>query len=299
MARKYEFLSDAQVEEFLNRGYIVLHDCFPCETAEAWTSLAFTRLGFDPNDSSTWERPQIHMPASLRVEWKEFMSKAWGAACELVGGEDRLKQPCLLGNSFIVNFYNGADRDWQPPSAQSPGWHKDGDFFLHFLDSPEQALLSLIIWSDIDHQGGGTFVAGDSVAPVARLLAAHPEGIRPGGFDFKAMIAECRDFTEFTGRAGDVVLLHPYILHASSQNASGKPRFLTNPAIQLTEPMKFHRANPDDYSVVELAVLRALGVDHLDFQPTSPREAIVPERVRIQQWMLEEEQARLAGTAPG
>src|SRR5207237_6523017 len=133
-------------------------------------------------DPSTWEKGQIHMPATKRVTWREFMPKAWGAACDLVGGEEPLKQPCLLGNSFIVNFHNGADRPWQPPSAEAPGWHKDGDFFLHFLDSPEQALLSLIIWSDIGHQGGGTFVCGDSVAPVARFLAAHPEGVRAGGF---------------------------------------------------------------------------------------------------------------------
>jgi hypothetical protein len=47
----------------------------------------------------------------------------------------------------------------------SPDWHKDGDFFRHFLDSPEQGLLTIVLWSDIEERGGGTFIAPDSVAP--------------------------------------------------------------------------------------------------------------------------------------
>ena len=58
----------------------------------------------------------------------------------------------------------------------SVGWHKDGDFFRHFLDSPEQGLLTFVLWSDIEPRGGGTFVAADSVPVVARTLAAAPGG---------------------------------------------------------------------------------------------------------------------------
>jgi hypothetical protein len=41
-------------------------------------------------------------------------------------------------------------------------------------------------------------------------------------------------------------------------------------------------------------VLRALGVDYLDFVPTAPRERVVPERVRKQQARAAAENARLA-----
>ncbi len=288
-------LTDAQKEQFLTEGHIVLHDCFSREVAEEMTAHAFARLGYDQNDPTTWAKARIHMPSANRYELKTFAPKAWEAACTLVGGEDRLKQPVLIGDGFIVNFHERRDQPWQPPSAQSPGWHKDGDFFLHFLDSPEQGLLTLILWSDIAPRGGGTFVACDSVAPVARLLAAHPEGLRPGQFHFGDLIRECRDFREFTGQTGDIVLLHPYILHATSQNLSGKPRFLTNPAISLRDPMRFDREDPNDFSLVEQAILRALGVERLEFTPSAPRERIVPERERIQKQMLEEERARLAG----
>jgi hypothetical protein len=154
-------------------------------------------------------------------------------------------------------------------------------------------LLTVVIWSDILPESGGTFIAPDSVPLITRYLAEHPEGLHP----YKTgahLINECREFMEVTGKAGDVVFVHPFMLHASSQNPSRRPRFMTNPTVILNEPMNFNRDNPDDFSLVERSVCNALGVERYDFQPTAPREAIVPERVRRQQKMLEEEQARIA-----
>jgi hypothetical protein len=170
----------------------------------------------------------------------------------------------------------------------------DGDFFRHFLDSPEQGLLTIVLWSDIEHRGGGTFVAADSVAPVARLLAERRDGVLPDDFDYEDLISQCTSFVETTGRLGDVVLMHPYMPHAVSQNHRGTARFITNPPIALKEPMRFDRADPAEHSPVERAVLRALGVQRLDYRPTAARESVVPERVLLQQRMGEEEQARLA-----
>jgi len=174
------------------------------------------------------------------------------------------------------------------------GWHKDGDFFRHFLDSPEQGLLTIVLWSDIEHRGGGTFVAPDSVAPVARLLAERREGVLPDDLHYDELISQCTSFVEITGRLGDVVLMHPYMLHAVSQNHRGTARFITNPPIALREPMRFDRADPTERSPVERAVLRALGVERLDYRPAAARESVVPERVLRQQRMEREEQARLA-----
>jgi hypothetical protein len=290
-------LTDQQVEFFLEHGYVTIPECFTRTDAQAWLDEAWIRLGYDPHDPTTWLQKRVHMPSQRRVEVKAFAPKAWGAACQLLGGEDRIEQPYTWGDGFIVNLGLGAERDWEPPSASAPGWHKDGDFFRHYLDSPEQGLLTLVRWSDIEPRGGGTFVAADSVDPVARLLAGRPDGILPDEFDYDALIAQCDHFVETTGRLGDVVLLHPYVLHAVSQNHRGTARFITNPPITLREPMRFDRSDPADHSLVEQAVLRALGVDRLDFRPTGARERVVPERVLQQQQMAEEEQARLAEAA--
>ena len=65
----------------------------------------------------------------------------------------------------------------------------------------------------------------------------------------------------------------------------------------LREPMNFLRPDADDFSLVEQAVLRGLGVDRLDFVPTAPRENVVPERVRRQQARAIAENARLAAAS--
>ena len=101
-------------------------------------------------------------------------------------------------------------------------------------------------------------------------------------------------FVEATGEVGDVYLLHPFILHAKAQNVLRLPRIITNPPVTLAEPMRFDRTDPDEHSLVERAVLRALDVERLEFAPAAARQNVVPERVLRQQRMSEQEQARLA-----
>ncbi|HEX6471805.1 MAG TPA: phytanoyl-CoA dioxygenase family protein [Streptosporangiaceae bacterium] len=295
MTADYRVLTGEQAEQFLDRGYVVIRDCFSREAAEEYTKTIWIRLGYDPDDPSTWAEPAVHMPAHREIDVARFAPKAWDAVCDLVGGAERIAGPYTWGDGFIVNLWKGADQAWSPPSPRSTGWHKDGDFFRHFLDSPEQGLLTLVLWSDVAHQGGATFVAAGSVGPVARFLAGRPDGVLPDGFPFPELVAECDEFVEATGRVGDVFLLHPYMLHAKSQNVLRRPRFITNPPVQLAEPMRFDRPDPADFSLVERAVLRGLGVERHEFRPLAPRESVVPERVRRQARMKAEEQARLAG----
>ena len=218
--------------------------------------------------------------------------------CELCGGGDRINSDTQWGNGFIANHGWGRDKEWNAPSAEAPGWHKDGDFFLHFLDSAEQALLVVVLFSDIHPRGGGTFIACDSVAPVTRYLSAHPEGVEPNKFPWKDLVRDCTDFRETTGKAGDVFLLHPYMLHASSYNHRPEARLMINPCLNFLEPMRFdRRADGSVYSPVEKAILHALGVEHYAFQPAAPRRKIIPERIARQQKMLEEEKERLAARA--
>jgi hypothetical protein len=287
-------LSAEQVDSFVEHGYVRIAECFTRADAQPWLDEAWVRLGYERDDPSTWAEQRVHMPSLRHVEVADFAPKVWGAACQLLGGEDRIEQPYTWGDGFIANLGLGADRPWEPPSAASPDWHKDGDFFRHFLDSPEQGLLTIVLWSDIEERGGGTFIAPDSVAPVARLLERRREGVLPDDFPYDELIAQCSTFVETTGRLGDVVLMHPYMLHASSQNHRGTARFITNPPIALREPMRFDRDDPAEHSPVERAVLRALGVERLDYRPAAPREDVVPERVLRQERMREEEAARLA-----
>lgn len=269
-------LSEADRAHFLERGYVIIRNAVPLEQVREWQELAWQRLGYDRNAPATWEKERVHLPPSRAVTVETFAPRAFAATCEVVGGEERIQRPYFWSDVFVCNLAEGADKPWQPPAAQATGWHKDGYFFRHFLDSPEQGLLTIVAWTDVVSHGGGTFIALDSVGVVARHLAAHPEGVPAGAFG--SLIGQCKEFEEVTANAGDVVLLHPYMLHAVSQNTLRRPRFITNPLLMLKEPMNFNRAD-SAYSLIEAAVLRALDVESYDFRPTAPREGNVPEWV--------------------
>jgi len=294
-------LSESEIESFITRGYLKLSGCFSRERALESTARACERLYCSLHDRATWPSGRMRPPESQRVSFESIAPKAWQAACELVGGVDRVAQPCTWGDGFIINFGRQPELEWQPPSPEPHAcfnWHKDGDFFRHFLDSPEQGLLVIGVFSDIEPRGGGTFIASDSVGHVARLLAAHPEGLLPSELraPTRAIVDRCEHFLETTGEIGDVYLLHPFMVHSQSINASERARFIVNPPVKLREPMRFARERASEHSPVERAVLRALGVERHEFVLSRPREAVVPERLALER-SIWEERARLAGAS--
>ena len=107
----------------------------------------------------------------------------------------------------------------------------------------------------------------------------HPDGTQ-AGYLIPGLIEQCSDFAELTGEAGDVALVHPYMLHRVSVNASDRPRFIANMPVVLAKPMCFDRPPGDAYSLVELAVLRALNVPRFDFKQTRAPLRVQPFRSR-------------------
>jgi Phytanoyl-CoA dioxygenase (PhyH) len=286
-------LTQADIDHFLQYGFVTIKEAFSPDLAAERAAACYRRLGIDPNDRSTWKEDRIHMGGDQYLQVRDIAPRVLGAMEDLLG-EDRMAGEPRWSDHYIVNLAERWDQPWIPPGPEAPGWHKDGDFFQHFLDSPEQGLLVFVCWTDVVHHGGPTYVATDSVPVIAKFLAAHPEGVPPNGFKFSQLIRECKDFVEATGKAGDVTLLHPFTLHCVSQNLLRFPRIITNPPVSLKEPMCFDRAD-GNYSPVEQSVLRALGVDRYPFVPTGERVRIVPERVRLQQERMERE--RLAALA--
>jgi hypothetical protein len=285
MAHEFQVLTPEQQQHFIEKGYVTVKGTLDRDLAKEWTDEAYVRLGYDPVDRSTWTKDIVWMDRNHIAPIKDISPKAWAALGDVCGGEDRIETKVMeiesehfttinateWSDAFIVNFRRGADKPWMKPSAEAGGWHKDGSFFRHFLDSREQGLLTVVYWSDVAHKGGGTFLAPDSIAVVARYLAEHPEGVDPST-DFGALIGQCKEFVEVTGDLGDFTILHPFMLHASSNNHSPTVRFMTNPPVVLKEPMNLDREDPADFSLIELATLHGLGVDRYDFRPTAPRE---------------------------
>lgn len=170
---KYKYLTPAQVTFFMVHGFVRLTDCFSPEKAAEWTSNIWARLGMDPNDKSTWTLPRIHMPSHRNEPVSTFAPKAWGAICELLGGEERIAtEAAVWKDSFIVNL---GSEEWEGKDVSPKdldNWHCDGDFFMHYLDSREQALLVIPCFSNIVPGGGGTVISPDGIEVIAKHLVS-------------------------------------------------------------------------------------------------------------------------------
>ena len=90
-------------------------------------------------------------------------------------------------------------------------------------------------------------------------------------------------FVEATGEAGDVYILHPFMLHSASRNLLRKIRIITNPPVSLKEPFNYNRKDPSEYTLVEQKTLRDLGRPEglPEWKITAPRERIIPDRVKV------------------
>ena len=305
-----EVLTHDQAWHFVTRGFVRVPGAFSRTFAAEVCQSAWDEMrrehGVDQHDPDTWRKPfgMRGMPGYIRTKGtgrrlnlKADARRAFAAQMDALGGADRLPDNgdrLSWDDAAIGNIGVPGGPEWQPPAAQQPGWHKDGWHFRHFLDSPEQGLLTVPVMSDILPKSGGTFFAVDSIAPVARLLAHNPAGLHPdsvqgSGYLIPGLIEQCSNFEELTAEAGDVVLVHPFVLHRVSVNASRRERFIKNVAVVTAEPMRLNRGptavaasatSDQGYSLVELAVLHALHRFPFGFEAARPRQAFKPAPFR-------------------
>jgi hypothetical protein len=218
----------------------------------------------------------------------DFAPKAWSSICQLLGGAPRVdSNASTWKDGFIVNLGTPAGHNTVIKPQNLKGWHVDGDFFVHYLDSPEQGLLVIPLWSDIAPGGGGTYICPPAIEPVAKWLYEHPEGVSPRmtpraenpefkqekdlkWFNDLAATFPDEAFVEATGVVGDVYLLHPLMLHSASNNQRRDVRVITNPPVSVKEPFVFE-----------------------GWEIKADRQKVVPERVRIQEEMKRKEEERL------
>jgi hypothetical protein len=269
------------------------------------------------------------MPHHRTFDASVFAPKAWSAICELCGGPERVAPISReWRDGLIVNLGTEGHSTSIPP-RDLPGWHVDGDFFVHYLDSPEQALLVVPLFTDIVPQGGGTVICPPGIDLMADWLYANPRGVSPwmrprdheefrmqknAGL-YASILSRVPDeaFVEVTGEVGDVYLLHPLMMHTASDNALRKIRIITNPPVSLVEPHCFDREDGNyslgmsiaqcrycflllTYSIiiVERKTMRNIGEEKLKgWKITAPREGVVPERIRILEAMKREEMKRI------
>lgn len=111
-------------------------------------------------------------------------------------------------------------------------WHVDGNLDPHPLSTPTQSVIALPTVRDVGVGGGNTAVLRGSHTFVARALNRRTV---TGGFSrFCGAIARAwgeNDVVDVAPcAAGDVVVLHPLVVHSSSLNTGGPVRVTFNVA---------------------------------------------------------------------
>ncbi|EXJ64870.1 hypothetical protein A1O7_01209 [Cladophialophora yegresii CBS 114405] len=312
-------LTEEQKQHWMDHGFVKIEGCFSRDFADRWTSSIWTRLGADPNDKSTWPTEKLNMPGHTVVSVKEHAPKAYAAMCELVGGEERVADWCKnWKDGWIPNL---GKPEYKPTDELDfralDNWHCDGDWFTHYLDSPEQALLVIPLFTEIKPKGGGTAICTDGIKLVAKRLHDLPQGATPylaergtpeipksnprrrelwNSWVRDPQLTRDESFHEATGQVGDVYFLHPFMLHSASKNLRREVRIITNPPVALKEPFNYNRAD-GRYSLVEAKTLKDLGRPEglPDWTITGPRELLSAAggRIQMQEEMKKKELERL------
>ena len=164
----------------------------------------------------------------------------------------RFPRPSLSSSSSS----SSSPQPWAPIEL-----HVDGIHFHHHLDSREQALIAVEIWTDIDPGGGGTAIIPGSHLRVANILAAHePAGLECHELGRLAREA-CPDLApiEARGQAGDVLFMHPHLLHGSSTNTTNRTRIAGNRCVWLDRPLPYMAPDAPGWTPVGLAIHQGLG----------------------------------------
>jgi hypothetical protein len=221
-----------------------------------WQALAAT--GTMRDDPTTW---QVERPCHLQHLKSDPAFRAVGSertltAIEEVLGGQPWRRPSDWGAFFIV-FPTG--RPWNVPSD---GWHIDADY-LGPLEPPKGVKVHAM-FGDVGPRAGGVNIINASHRLVHRWFVDHPP--RPGarGAELRKAVhahpylrALCTpggaagrterfheraeeidglplQVLENTADAGDVILMHPLLLHAPpSAHCGSAPRFLLNKDIYL------------------------------------------------------------------
>ena len=262
-------LSTDDVRAFIEHGWCRLPGAFTAAQARSAREVIWARMhdkrGIVKDDPSTW--PPAYDIEEIRSEPEivDCFTDAVADAVAALVGLDRWTGERRWG-FWPVNFSFGADEQARWPDW---GWHVDGNWFRHTIDSPRQGLLVIGLFSDVAPGGGGTIVAGGSHRRTARVLARHPDGLEHRRLFDLVLSEPLGNFTELTGAAGDVVLAHPFLFHTRGYKRSGPPRFISNTEAPMRAPLQLSR--PDgEYSPVERAILAAL-----DEVPTVPADAML------------------------
>lgn len=254
-------LDPADLDAFIHDGYTVVRGAAPAEVitrCQEELDVALRAAGVDPDEPDTWTAPVVRLTCPESPAYAEAGTQPvlWSLYDQLLG-EGRYWRRRGIGGTVPVRFPH-------PDDPGDAGWHIDGSFAVDGeygvnVRSRERGLLLLYLLSDVGEDDAPTEIKVGSHLDVPPLLAPFGDE----GTSFATVSRELpastfdRPSAFATGRAGDVYVCHPFLVHrATWPHRGSRPRAVAQPAVALLRPFTLDGIDPRP---VEQAVLAGLG----------------------------------------
>ncbi len=236
-------LSTAEIDAFVSEGYVVVREAVPPDVAAALRAAARARVPPDCTDgwvlglASVYDLPLLVRAVSSRIR----------DAFDALAGPGRWHLASVWG--FPTRL----------PGTVASRWHTDGDWFTHHLTSCDQVLTPIFLWSDVGPDDSPTLLCPGSHRDVSRYLRdAEPDGV-PGEeiAEFVHSRLRVTQTVGATGRAGDVIVCHPFLAHSINPTSPRQPRYISNVAVHGIAPFRLAE-DASELTPVESAIATAL-----------------------------------------
>jgi Phytanoyl-CoA dioxygenase (PhyH) len=256
-------LSPDEIGAFLADGYVAVRGAVPALVIAACQDMIWASLdqqGVRRDDPATWIAPVVRIPCPEGGPFaRAGTTRVVRDACDQLIGSGRWRRRDGVGGTIPVRFPSEAD----PGDA---GWHiessyeQDGQWRVS-AGSRDRGLLALYLLTDVEPDGAPTRLRPGSHRDVPPILApAGDEGMQWLTAAQQAARASAHRPTALaTGRAGDVFLCHPFLVHAASWPHRGRfPRMIAQPGVALHGQYALRAAPGETPPPVQQAILDSL-----------------------------------------
>lgn len=254
-------LSAAQIDSFITKGFIKIENAFSNKVADECRSILWKATECDPSNPTTWTKPvirigEIGLEPFRKAANTDVLHQAFD---QLVGNGNWL--PKMTLGSFPIRFPS------KEPAGDT-GWHVDASFpgenpdnYLDWrinLYSKGRALLMLFLFSDVTEIDAPTVLKIGSHLDVAQILEKEGDN----GLSFTELaqrleVVKNREETIATGKAGDVYLCHPFLVHRAQDHHGSNPKFMAQPSLMTKQDFNIFRS-AELLSPVEIAIIKGI-----------------------------------------
>ena len=258
------------LDAFVRDGYVAVRGAVDAGTVAACRELIWTameRRGVRRDNPGSWP-PLMEGMNDLAGKplLAAYTAPALGAAYDELIGPGRWEhavrsvRPVDIGETVVVRFPAEGERanagchiegSYAPPAGKPGRWWVN-------VRSRNRGLLALILFTDVGRHDAPTRLLCGSHLAVPQFLAPYGEAGTDSDADFWRPSTLCLNAAHATGKAGDVFLCHPFMVHTATWPHRGAgPRMIAQPAVSAPDGFALDGSDP---SPVAQAIVKGLAM---------------------------------------